>query len=467
MHNQTISLHRIIRTIVFYTLLIFPVCSFADPHTPAYSIIKKHIMEYNLKTLEKTRQGDSYRGEQGILRIKPDTAESFGMKVVSDKDYLDSKKLFKEAGKALERAGKAMAYRGRKRSSDYQAQKILENYLQYKSKRGSAKRKLADHLSSLNPDNDDRFNDEICGKVIDRLLAESFLKTNNRLRDGLAHFHNLCQGEKDNGFPLTSENVRFVNYVFNGFVKNASEADLKKFDLDMDNLHYNPSTSGAWKEVVKQNLTGLIPIIESAVDKTADKIYRVDPLLFIALMKRESSFNASAVSSVGAAGLTQIMPATGKDLGLKNIYMPEYFKEATALLKKERDLRKQARGTLKKIAGESDLHHAKKAYTLMQGSLDLGEKRKKLFDRYKKELLKKKTDDRLKPANAIEYGLLYFAELLKKQQGDISLALASYNAGPHRVKEYGGIPPFDETVGFRNKVLKYYMDYLDKAGIKE
>ena len=100
----------------------------------------------------------------------------------------------------------------------------------------------------------------------------------------------------------------------------------------------------------------------------------------------------------------------------------------------------------------------------MQNSLDLGEKRKKLFNRYKKELLEKNTDDRLKPANAIEYGLLYFAELLKNQKGDISLALASYNAGPGRVKEYGGIPPFDETVGFRNNVLKFYMEYRDKAG---
>lgn len=463
MSNLTTSIYGIIRTTIFFAILIFPFCSLADSGTPAYSIIKKHIIDYNLKTLEKVGQEDSYRGEQGILRIRPETAQSFGMNVVQDKDYLESKKLFKEAEKALEKARKAMVYRGKKGSADYQVRKILENYLLYLNKKDSAERKLTDHLSRLKREKDDRFKNEICEKIIDRLLAESFLKTNNRLRDGLAHFYNLCQDVTDNGFPLTSENVRFVNYVFNGFIKNAPEADLKNFDLDMDNLHYSPSTEGAWKEVIKQDLTDLMPIIESAIDKTAGKIYSVDPLLFIALMKRESAFNASAVSGVGAAGLTQIMPLTGKDLGLKNIYMPEYFKEATALLKKERDLRKQAEASLKKIAGKSDWNHAKRAYTLMQKSLDLGKKRKKLFSKYKKELLKKKADDRLKPEKAIKYGLLYFAAQLKKQQGDISLALASYNAGPQRVKEYGGIPPFDETVGFRNTVLKYYMEYLHKV----
>jgi soluble lytic murein transglycosylase-like protein len=36
---------------------------------------------------------------------------------------------------------------------------------------------------------------------------------------------------------------------------------------------------------------------------------------------------------------------------------------------------------------------------------------------------------------------------MKNHSGDISLALASYNAGQHRVKEFGGLPPFRETIG--------------------
>jgi soluble lytic murein transglycosylase-like protein len=79
-------------------------------------------------------------------------------------------------------------------------------------------------------------------------------------------------------------------------------------------------------------------------------------------------------------------------------------------------------------------------------------------------LVEDRTDERLEPAKAIEYGLNYFAELMKMQQGDISLALASYNAGPHRVEEHGGIPPYEETVGFRNGILKYYREYISRAG---
>lgn len=55
------------------------------------------------------------------------------------------------------------------------------------------------------------------------------------------------------------------------------------------------------------------------------------------------------------------------------------------------------------------------------------------------------------PANNILAGARY----LKKQLdtfGDLDLALAAYNAGPGKVKEYGGIPPYTETRNYIQKI---------------
>jgi soluble lytic murein transglycosylase len=67
-------------------------------------------------------------------------------------------------------------------------------------------------------------------------------------------------------------------------------------------------------------------------------------------------------------------------------------------------------------------------------------------------------DDPLEPASNVRGGAGYLRAMIDRY-GDLSRALAAYNAGPTAVDRYGGVPPYRETRDYVDRVLTYYRSY--------
>lgn len=148
----------------------------------------------------------------------------------------------------------------------------------------------------------------------------------------------------------------------------------------------------------------LISQYDDLIVEKANK-YSIDPNLLRALVKTESNFNTNAVSpGVGAAGLGQLMPATARWLADDKLHTP-----------------------------------------FIMNSVQ---------------------DDRFDPERNLELASFYISDLLRRVHNDprldhslytdTDLALASYNAGLGRVRQYGGVPPITfsrgETYNYVNKI---------------
>ena len=58
------------------------------------------------------------------------------------------------------------------------------------------------------------------------------------------------------------------------------------------------------------------------------------------------------------------------------------------------------------------------------------------------------------PQANVEGGTRYLRELLERYDFDLVKALAAYNAGPQRVEQYGGVPPYYETKAYVARIVR-------------
>jgi hypothetical protein len=65
-------------------------------------------------------------------------------------------------------------------------------------------------------------------------------------------------------------------------------------------------------------------------------------------------------------------------------------------------------------------------------------------------------NDAFDPQANVEGGSHYLRELLERYNFDLVKALAAYNAGPERVEQYQGVPPFRETRAYVARIVHEY-----------
>lgn len=70
--------------------------------------------------------------------------------------------------------------------------------------------------------------------------------------------------------------------------------------------------------------------------------------------------------------------------------------------------------------------------------------------------------DREDPAQNLDGAARYLVAQMDRF-GSAELALAAYNAGPHRVVEYGGVPPFRETRAYVKRIAAIYERLAEEA----
>jgi soluble lytic murein transglycosylase-like protein len=68
-------------------------------------------------------------------------------------------------------------------------------------------------------------------------------------------------------------------------------------------------------------------------------------------------------------------------------------------------------------------------------------------------------NDSFHPTDNIEGGVRHLRNLLDLFNGDLQLVLAAYNAGEGAVFRYNGLPPYQETRTYVQRVLQYFQNY--------
>lgn len=411
--------------------------------------IKRMILKYS----SENQDTSYYNGQAGPLYITPETASKAGLKVYVDEHLHNARSFKQDALKYRKLALSNLDGVSKGEKPESAVQDILGYVLLYKKYLYDSKYEYSAYKDNLNKSRqtDERFNSNLLLSAIDYVFRES-LDISMRLRDALGIFYNRIRG-LDEEDSINKHNIEFVNYFFDIFVKQYPSI-IKNHGtmIEKANMPFDQAKSS---EIMK-NYVSDKRILDAIVSSSSTLNPKVDPLIFFTLVRRESNLNQYAVSPMAAVGLTQIIPATARHLGMKGVYEPEYLKTCISLLKEANAKRDRAYEILFSVTTLNDERLVFDAIETMKESIELRRRHSELLKRYKRELMERGNDERLQIEASIFYGMKYFYQQLEAFDYDLSLALSAYNAGPGRVKEYKGIPPFSETIKYRNWIISNY-----------
>lgn len=166
-------------------------------------------------------------------------------------------------------------------------------------------------------------NNTLFSELLNGLLNGQSVGTSNAL-NGLGNvdtFQQLLNAmPSDSNISTTNASNYIASFMLQGNLNFAA----------LQNAAANTSTQPTIEQYVKDytgktasnNLLAGAEQYRDEISKAAET-YKIPEKLIAAVMKQESNFNASAVSSAGASGLMQLMPATANYLGVTNRFNPE------------------------------------------------------------------------------------------------------------------------------------------------
>ena len=160
--------------------------------------------------------------------------------------------------------------------------------------------------------------DRVADKEYDLAIADDVsVKLEHAWRKNIDELIDLHEDDNVYAWMVREGNPELLQAV-NKFFDKKSTKKLSKVLY----TKYFVSPKRTRAEITKVNRNGAISPYDKIVKKYSDE-YDFDWRLVVAQMFQESTFNPKAKSWVGARGLMQVMPDTGKQVGEKNLFDPE------------------------------------------------------------------------------------------------------------------------------------------------